>query len=184
VHDEGTPVAFWLVPAEPWRSALEQVIADLAARQAAPPFPPHVTLFTGRCALASLPAVCQHVLAAAPEREPAAPLRMGVKGVGHSSDFFKTLYLELETDAISNSVRDSMCAAFGALDLAVTDRPYEPHVSLIYKRCSESARRSMALEITAPNAIVCDTVMAVVPSGAGWEEVSAWRVVSERVLSG
>lgn len=42
--EPGLPVALWLLPAQPWATQLDRVIAELADRYGSPRLPPHVTL--------------------------------------------------------------------------------------------------------------------------------------------
>src|SRR5688572_26849093 len=102
-------VAFWLLPAAPDGRLLAQIVARLAAEHGAPAFTPHITLLSG-CGREPVTAeLCARVL-----RDVAhtPPMRLSVRGVRHSDDFFETVVLELDELDASRRVRERVRALF------------------------------------------------------------------------
>lgn len=173
------PVAFWLIPSEPARSSLARSIADLAHAHAAPAFTPHVTLFSGQCSEPVTAALCRRVLERAPLL---APVEARVTGIGHSEAFFKTVFLELAADDALVTLRAQVRDRFSALGHVSSAKPFQPHLSLIYKRCSPADRAPIVSAIQAPSVIACGALAAVVPGSGTWGDVAAWRSVYVQTL--
>ncbi|HMJ12077.1 MAG TPA: 2'-5' RNA ligase family protein [Polyangiaceae bacterium] len=176
------PVAFWLVPSEPIRAVLSTCIESFASKYTAPAFTPHVTLMTGHCSEPVSTQSCERVLARAAEGSP--PFEVRVSGASHSDFFFKTVFLEIAPDDALTALRERVRAEFEAAGGIISDKPFEPHLSLIYKRASEAERHEIVSEVVAPEVIVCDALAVVVPSSAGWEDVAAWRELRREPLGG
>lgn len=121
---EMLPVAFWLVPSEPRRSTLADLIAALAAAHRGPVFEPHVTLEVNHApGDLSLEALLDRVAAVFD------PMTLTAGRTAHSDVHYKTLYVELDDPrlfALQRALRD---------ELGRDDAPYElrPHLSLLYR---------------------------------------------------
>ncbi len=174
-------VAFWLVPSAQDRASLTPIVARLASEHSAPLFMPHVTLLSGTSSESLTTELCARVLGRAAH---APAIQLAVRRVRHSDDFFETVVLELEEHAALGALRAALRVAAGAARIEPSEQPFQPHVSLIYKQSSKAERERIASTIEAPSAITCDCVAAVVPGSAGWEDVSAWRVLCSRSLAG
>jgi hypothetical protein len=127
-----TPLAFWLVPAEPLRSRLAGTIDALAAAHGGPRFEPHVTLEVGEAALPGDPAATlAHACAAL------APASLAALGTGHSDALFRTLYVAFD-DPRPAAIRAALRAAFGVRG----DYALDPHLSLLYRERLDPALRA------------------------------------------
>src|SRR5690606_18319096 len=88
---EMLPVAFWLVPSEPRRSTLADLIAARAAAHRGPVFEPHVTLEVNHArGDLSLEALLDRVAAVFD------PMTLTAGRTAHSDVHYKTLYVELD----------------------------------------------------------------------------------------
>jgi putative hydrolase of the HAD superfamily len=163
---ERTLLSIWLVPAEPERAALAQLIDELARRYGAPRFAPHITLFAGSTARADW----REVVAQAVQDSAALPTQ--VLEVGHSDQLFKTVYLQMASSAALLALQRNVRAALPDAD----EYAFDPHLSLIYKLLPEAARVELARELDAPPMILCDALSVVIPSSAGWADVAGWQL--------
>src|SRR5690606_39425570 len=85
------PVAFWLVPSEPRRAALAELITALGAAHQGPAFEPHITLEVNHArGDLSLEALLDRVAAAFD------PMTLVAGETAHSEIHFKTLYVEFD----------------------------------------------------------------------------------------
>jgi 2'-5' RNA ligase len=163
-----TPISVWLEPAEPARTGLAALIAELASRHAAPRFRPHITLYAGLARAADWPNVLARVA------QTAGAVTVQAIGTGHSDALFKTLFLQIIPSAQLRALQRSVVAALNEPE----DYAFAPHLSLIYKMLPEAARAAMAANVAAPTSFACDVLGAVGPSAAGWEDVEGWRMLS------
>lgn len=116
------PVAFWLVPSEPWRSELAALISVLGRAHEGPAFEPHITLEVGHARREqSLDALLDRVAGSFE----AATLTAGA--TAHSEAHFKTLFVEFDDPrpfALQRRLRDELGCDEGYL--------LRPHLSLLY----------------------------------------------------
>jgi hypothetical protein len=165
-------ISYWLVPAEPDRQQLGQVIRELARRTDAPVFDPHVTLYSGPASsLKHASAIVRSVT-----RDVAA-LSLRTTGISHSEQFTKTLFIECETHpAIA-----AMSEAFKQQSEPSLDYELKPHVSLLYANVPERVRQKLAGELLMPPAIRFDCVRAVLTGTQTKtrQDVEAWRAIAE-----
>ena len=169
----------WLVPAAgPVRDRLAGVIARLAAEHEAPVFAPHVTM----CGVVES---SPDAAALALERLVAGvrPFEVALTGVGYEPEFFRSLYLRAEPDAILTALHEAGQRAWG-LDISRTGPPYRPHLSLLYARDLPEERKPAsagALGLALPVTIRVDAAEI-------WadfrDDVTRWRRVARAVLTG
>jgi len=164
----------WLVPAAgSVRDRLAGVIARLAAEHAAPMFAPHVTL----AGVVESPAdaaarVLGRLVAGVP------PFELRLTAVGYEPEFFRSLYLRAEPDAVLTALHEAAGRAW-ALDPA----PYRPHLSLLYSRLPEERKPAIAgaLGLALPVTIRIDAAEV-------WadfrDDVTRWRRVARVDLAG
>ena len=164
----------WLVPAAgPVRDRLAGVITRLAAEHAAPVFAPHVTMAGVVESSADAAArVLGRLVAGAP------PFEVTLTAVGSEPEFFRSLYLRAEPDAILTALHEAAGRAWG-LDPV----PYRPHLSLLYSRLPEERKPAIAgaLGLTLPVTIRIDAAEV-------WadfrDDVTRWRRVARVDLVG
>jgi 2'-5' RNA ligase len=164
----------WLVPAAgPVRERLAGVIARLAAEHAAPVFAPHVTMAG---VVESSADAAARVLGRLVAGVPAFEVRL--TAVGYEPEFFRSLYLRAEPDAILTALHEAAGGAWG-LDPA----PYRPHLSLLYSRLPEQRKPAIAgaLGLALPVTIRIDAAEV-------WadfrDDVTRWRRVARVDLTG
>jgi 2'-5' RNA ligase len=171
-----TAIAYWLIPAEPGRGILENLIAELARRYNAPVFEPHVTIHVGPNHAG---AVGKVILQAAARWKP-FPLRL--LGVGHSGEFTKTLFVRIAPNVELLRLNEIIRSV--AQDSSWY--PLEPHLSLLYKRMRLTARRELAVSVKPPfSEVVFNSIKAVrcpLPTRTP-ADVAKWRVLATAALS-
>ena len=170
-----TAIAYWVTPAEPAHSFLENMICDLARRYDAPVFEPHVTIHVAS----------NHVEAAEKATLQAAfgcePVDLKLLDVRHSDEFTKTLFVQLalnkELQRLNEIIRSNAQNSF--------DYRLEPHLSLLYKKMPISARRRLTRSTKLPfSEMTFDSIKAVrcpLPT-RNRADVEVWRIVATKSL--
>jgi hypothetical protein len=117
------PVAFWLVPSEPWRSSFATLIAALGIAHRGPAFEPHITIEVGdvRDDDPDLGALLARVAASF------EPMTLTAGRTAHSEAHFKTLFIEFD-DPRPFALQRELRAGIGER----SDYVLRPHLSLLY----------------------------------------------------
>jgi 2'-5' RNA ligase len=168
-------IAYWLLPAEPARSRLVQIVRDLAERFSAPIFEPHVTVYATGANQVNPAAVLGGVL---PEQR---PFRLLVRDVDFSDKFTKTLFVQFAPDPGLTRFSEELRRA----SATASDYRLNPHLSLIYQTMTRETQRDLAKTISLPfSEVEFDAVKAIVSPAeiTTRDEVAAWRGVAERKL--
>lgn len=121
------------------RSKLRAIVRDLAERFDAVPFEPHVTVFCG-------PASKTEALAAAWRiARQESPITLTADRLDHTETYTKTLFVQFQELA-------ALRRMFEAAKSYSPHAPYvlNPHLSLLYKRLPEAARRELCETLAAP----------------------------------
>ncbi len=122
--------SLWMVPSGEAHERLQDLISGLAAAHGTPVFRPHVTLLGG------LTAPLRQIEAKATRLASSLrPFMVRFSGIGHADEYYRCLFLRVR------KTRDVMAAnamAREAFD-RVGDRPFMPHLSLMY--CDFDASR-------------------------------------------
>jgi 2'-5' RNA ligase len=172
-----TVIAYWLIPSEPAHSIFKRIINQLARRWNAPVFEPHVTIHVGEDR------------AGPPKNAVSAAVReckriaLELRGIQHSDQFIKTLFVEFATSAELSKINDIIRQA--ANDCSRYD--LKPHLSLLYKNLAVATRCDLAAAINIPlTRVTFDAVKAVrcVSPTETPADVDAWRVVAVASGSG
>jgi len=162
-----TAIVYWLLPAKPQRDLFCDVIRILRRAFDAPSFEPHLTLFVAGKNQESPKKVLQQIRA--------RPIRLSVRGVAYSPKYTKTLFVRFKSAPQLRKLTADL-ARKAAID---------PHVSLLYKKIPQSAKKQLAAVIKLPfRNVVFDTVAAVrlklpVRTGA---DVRKWKIVAKKSL--
>jgi hypothetical protein len=146
-------VAFWLMPEPEMCCRLQPVIDDLAGRFAAPPFTPHVTLYTCQRSLDQSELI-QLIRVAQATR----PLSLAAVGLATGERLAQTLFLRLQTEAAISTLHHALHAGVAQPSSYLLD----PHLSLLYQKLSTATRTTLIEELKLPvTNLHCDTLQAV-----------------------
>jgi putative hydrolase of the HAD superfamily len=178
IADEPRRCSVFLTPAPDDFAWLAGMIGELSARFDAPPFEPHVTVYSG---MFPDPAVVQKALAALVSGMPPIILRM--RGIGCTADYFMTLFIEFEEDSLLRNLHDRIKAACGV------DTGYEliPHLSLLYAELPLRDKQSLAHRVALDRtAIRFDEAKLVSPLNPheGWRDPMRWKTLARVRLGG
>ena len=169
-------IAYWLIPTEPARSYLQNLIKNLAERYAAPEFEPHVTVHVGVDRADKV----AEVLASSAQQSKRITLQ--VLDVSNSSEFIKTLFVMFAASVPLKRLNQSIRKA------AQDSSTYQlnPHLSLLYKNMSPAARHGLTRSIQVPFTEVTfnrlKAVRCVSPTKSR-ADVKAWHAIAATPLS-
>lgn len=170
-------VAYWLVPAEPHRSAFAAIIRELAQRYEAPVFAPHVTLYSDDADEQSARALLDQLA-----KENRA-IELAVRGIDYSDKFTKTLFVEFENTPEAQQLAD----AIRKHSSSSSDYEFSPHLSLLYAQLPNDTKAKEARAVRIPSQrIRFDAISAIqfprsINSRA---DVEAWRTIGIGKLIG
>jgi hypothetical protein len=167
-----TKIAYWLVPAEPWRELFVAFIRILARELDGPRFEPHVTLGVMPEGNVSPDDVLKGIKA--------EPLSLRVGDVACSAVFTKTLFVCFHPDKALDRLAADLAGAHGARTGRAA-RVGDPHLSLLYKKLSAPAKREFAAAIQLLfGEVVFDAMKAVrcVAPTTTRAEVEAWQTIA------
>lgn len=166
-------IVYWLLPARPERELFCSIVRILRKEFRAPNFEPHLTLFVTGREQASPKKVLQKIRS--------GPVRLATGGVAFSAKFTKTLFVRFKSSPrLRNLVADVARAAKSR-----AKPPSDPHVSLLYKKMSRTAKREMASVLRLPfRTVVFDSIAAVrltLPVGTD-SDVEKWKMLGKKSL--
>lgn len=161
--------SIWLVPAQQDKKYLGSIISNLAKSYGAPPFLPHITLYSGiRSVGLAEKAVCNC------RGFPAIPVRGN--GLKSSDYLWKTLYIDIKTDVKLRALNGILAKTLSTH----TRYKFRPHISLMYKKMKKSERQEIALGLSIKSAFHFNRISIIRSSS----HVGRWRQVSSMRLSG
>lgn len=177
IKDESVNISYWLLPAEPDRTELKQLIARLAKHFDAPVFDPHVTVYTTHLSQAGDP---ERIIADAARGT--APFHLAADRLRGTEEFTKTLFIDLKPAAAFSALAEKLRAA------SADPAPHElqPHLSLIYKHLTQPERRELSTLVPRrEREIVFNEIAAITFAGAvrSRSDVEDFRCVSRCPLS-
>jgi 2'-5' RNA ligase len=164
---------YWLLFAKPERELFCEVARILRKEFRAPNFEPHLTLFVTTKDQESPKRVLQKIKT--------RPIRLNVRGVGYSSKFTKTLFVRFKS---SPQLR-KLVSDLGRAAKSPAKSPADPHVSLLYKKIPQSAKKELAAVIKLPfRSARFDSIAAVrltlpVRTDA---DVKKWKIIARKSL--
>jgi 2'-5' RNA ligase len=161
---------YWLVPAKPEYELFRELIRILAKEFDAPLFEPHLTI--GKASGGHSPAKLLREIRA-------APVRLRIGEIAHSSKFTKTLFVRFT----AGKSLERVVARLGGNSKSLRD----PHLSLLYKRLPARTRRELAAAIKLPfSEVKFDVIKAVscVSPTETRSDVESWRKLATKQLSG
>jgi 2'-5' RNA ligase len=154
-ESHGVGISLWLVPDEPVRESLAEIIDELAGRFDAPRFPPHVTLLHGLSVREG-----EAVRRGAEMSRALEPLRLRASRVEARPRFFRCLALRVEETLGLLTARAQAALTFAPSD----DEAYEPHLSVLYGSLDATAQSAAA-----------DELRKHVPVAFGSSRLAVWR---------
>lgn len=168
-------VSYWLIPAEPDKAQLAQIIRSMAARVNGPVFEPHLTLYSGP---AESPERIEEIVAEVVRGISALALRS--TGLAHSAQFTKTLFVEFALD----DALALLATKLKRLTARPEDYELKPHLSLLYANLNQAWRETLARSLVVPKVIRFDSLQAVFTgaSTSSRTDVEAWRVAASTSL--
>jgi len=168
-------LAYWLTPAEPARSFFAAKIAELATRFDAPVFEPHVTVYAAGMENDIPAQVLSRALANCDS------FRLSIRNIQYSDKFTKTLFVQFEPSPSLSALSHAFQQASDLHD----EYELNPHLSLIYKTMTRSAKIEAAASVSLPfTRVLLDSAKAVICPARieSRRDVEAWRVAAvERV---
>jgi len=168
-------LTYWLTPAEPAHRYFTTVISELATQFDAPVFEPHVTVYVTKAEEENAAELLQSTVANRP------PYRLSISGIGYSSKFTTTLFVQFRPNHEVTALSESLRAASSSHE----DYQLHPHLSLVYKTMPDEAKAEIARSLVLPfGEIVFDSAKAVISPARviSREDVEAWRVVATQKL--
>ena len=154
------------------------LIREFCAKYDEPPFEPHVTVYSG--ALSDPEALKKAVTDAAAG---VPPFSLRVRRVGYSDEYFKTLFIEFEENAVLRGIYERIRAG----DDAETGYELIPHLSLLYKEMPLRDKEALArrVRIDRPE-IHFDQLKIVSPRNetGGWRDTGQWQTLFRVRLEG
>ena len=163
-------ISYWLIPASRLCEYYEPLITDLAKKYAAPPFSPHVTLYSAEGNVADAPRICEAV---APKLRQLGPVE--VEGVAYGTKYTETLFVRLSTSPELERLSRQCRRAVGGSAYEL-----KPHMSILYCELSEEQKEHLVRGIQIPHRQLtfCEVRAIETPSPVSCRaDVEAWKVV-------
>lgn len=168
--------SFWLVPQEADLEYVQGIIDALSKRFGTVPFCPHLTLYSGLIpATLDIQAVLAGLL-------PMQVFGLEILGIGHSSRFAKTLYVQLQPAPALAQVVNRLVTAIPNAQAPALD----PHVSLLYHHLDHGTKEELSKTISLPRSTIQFDQVQVVAAPQTFdtqEHVSSLRCVDRQWLS-
>jgi hypothetical protein len=169
-----TVIVYWLIPSKPERELFRAIIGILARQLDAPRFEPHLTISATRENPRSVRETFKRIRL--------GPIRLRFRSVDWSNRFTKTLFVRFQRNRALDQLNAGLHRAAGIPAGVLRD----PHVSLLYKQMSMSAKKQLATTIKLPfSRVSFDSIKAVrcaAPTQTG-ADVKAWKVVATKSLA-
>jgi len=169
-------ISFWLIPGD--RLFFQEMIDRLAEKYDAPPFVPHVTIYSGKYA---------SELAIAPLLKTATQhtslFSLTVDRILYSEQFTKTVFVQFQPNEILKQLSES----FQQQALEPHSYTLNPHLSLIYQVLDPVEKQQLAEQIKVPSLeISFDEVRAIATPGQtqtkadveSWQEIGSIKLHS------
>ncbi len=169
-------VAYWLTPAEPTRSFFVSTVGELAARFDAPLFEPHMTIYAAREGEDIPGEVLSRALT------DCNPFRLSVRNIRYSDEFTKTVFVQFEPSPPFSE----LSRAFQQASALHDEYALNPHLSLIYKKMTRSAKTEVAAAVSLPfTEVLFDSAKAVICPARieSRQDVEAWRIAAVQRLT-
>jgi 2'-5' RNA ligase len=165
---------FWLVPAEPIASHLDDIIRKLALRFDAQSFEPHVTIYAGPSNRGEASSIVSDIAANF------VSLNLELEQIDESSIYSKTLFLQFRRSEALRAIFDFVRNNLGNRAEYVLN----PHLSLLYQKLSAEQRRELCRRLEVPGGSYYFDGIRAVEFEPPWSERSMRRthIVAESKL--
>jgi 2'-5' RNA ligase len=168
-------LVYWLIPAKPQRDFVSETIRILAKQFNAPRFEPHLTVIVTTENGQSPRKILKQIRA--------SPISLRIGGIGFSSEVTKTLFVRFK----SNKSLEKLVFDLARETRSQVKTAHDPHLSLIYKKMTVSAKKELASTIHLPfSTVLFDSIKAVrcASPTKTRSDVETWRVLATKSLSG
>lgn len=174
----GTRCSVFLCPGGDDLRRCSDLIRTIAAEEGSRPFEPHLTLRSGWTDDPDL--LCSRVRSICREE---APLTLRLRRVAFTEEYFRSLFFEFER----NPRLDSLHERLARLIWREEERPFVPHVSLMYKEMplKEKERLAAVIRPWGEEMFFNRLQVTVLDEPKGdWSDVGRWRRLFSARLRG
>jgi putative hydrolase of the HAD superfamily len=178
MDNEARRCSVFLTPAGDDFAYLDGLIRETSAKYDLPPFEPHVTLYSG---MFPDTGVLRRAIDAAVAG--ISPITLAVRGIGCTSEYFKTLFIEFEEHPLLRHIHDRLkeeCGDVSTYELA-------PHLSLLYADLPLGEKEALAARTLLDRVeFHFEGVKIVTPLNIvdGWRDPLQWQTVHRTKLTG
>jgi putative hydrolase of the HAD superfamily len=162
--------SIFLVPAAADRAYADTLMREIGAACGTSPFEPHVTVFTGD--LTDLDALREATAAAARQL---SPLCLRARGVGFSTEYFRTLFIEFEEEPQLRRLHETLREALGDSGCLLA-----PHLSLLYREMPLHEAEALARRVELERTVFRFDALEIVTPGnpaLGWRDTAGWQTL-------
>ena len=173
---EGPRYSLWLMPDAEHHRQFADVIARLAERFKTPVFEPHVTLLGGllgeeRAIVSRISEIVRTM----------RPVEIRTAALHSQDDYFRQLFAQVEKSRPLMETRARVKVLAGGR----RERPYSPHLSLMYGSVPYQERESLMMEMGGELVTEFETKILHVVDTAGpperWRRVGAFPLAERRI---
>lgn len=170
-------ISLWLLPGSDDEASLRSSINMLSQQQDTIPFTPHLTLYSP---ILSVPADLQTELE--PICQKITPFRLDSQGIGHSDAFYRAIVIEIQANPELRHWQEQLRTRWNPTD----QRPFMPHISLVYKDMSANKKRELLGAISYQSTYCFDRLSAIATetSDPAGQQYQSWQVLWTMQLSG
>jgi 2'-5' RNA ligase len=172
----GPRYSLWLMPEEQERRDFADVIARLSERFGAPTFEPHVTLLGG------LHGGERDIVKRISEIVPTMrPILIRTSTLHHQDDYYRQLFVQVEKTRPLMETRARVKVLAGGR----RERPYSPHLSLMYGSVGYQDREALLMEMGRELVSEFEVKILHVVDTSGspdkWRRVAAFNLPDRRI---
>lgn len=167
-----TEHSFWLLPAEPLRTALHLMIQQLAKKYDAVDFEPHVTISCGPSNDVQTEMIARVIASLT------SPVKLTPAVLGYSSEYTKTLFIQFQESEVLRRMSDGIKQR----SAKPSDYLLNPHLSLLYKTMPAAMQAEACRTLEIPKGTYLFDRLRAVQTEIPLEEpeqIKRWRVVFE-----
>lgn len=165
----------WLKPSGEALERIMKVMRMLHKEAAGPQVPPHVTLLTGaETTRASAELKLKHLAARV------KPFRIKLGKIDAGAEYFRALFAGVEANG---DLAAAQREAYDAFEMKPAP-PYAPHLSLIYGKLDDAARKKLADAAGGKLDVAFEVRTLYLVNSSQSVPVANWRTLAEHSLAG